>query len=121
MSYAGMQAILTALMYHDKAQVLRQEYVTDEDGADDYSTVEVYEAIPCKLSQYGKELATDKTDRAMNVSYDFRLCCHPDYDIRPNDIVKVVHMGQEFTLNAGAAFKYPTHQEISLRRERDEA
>lgn len=121
MSYAGMQAVLNALMYKDKAQVLRHGYIVDDEGADDYGLSEVYEAVPCKLSQYGKELVTDKTDRGVNISTDLRMCCHPDYDILPNDVVKVIHQGKEYVLYAEQAFKYPTHQEITLRREREEA
>ena len=76
----------------------------------------VYEGIPCKLSQYGKELTTNKTERAVSVFVDLRLCCDSAADIRANDRIVVLRQGKRMEFVAGVSFPYPTHQEIALRR-----
>ena len=108
-------------MYKDEATIYRAQKVVMDDGSDDYSEdfLPVYEDVPCKLSQYGKELPAHINDRAMVMGIDLRLCCDPEYDIKANDIVKVNHHGLIFTLHAGQRFTYPTHQEISLRRSKE--
>ena len=114
----SLRGILHKVMYKDRASVFRAQKVLADDGSDDYAEefAAVYEEIPCKLSQYGKEMPAHIGDRAMVQSMDLRLCCDPEYDIRPNDVVKISHQGQLFTLHAGQRFSYPTHQEISMRR-----
>ena len=114
----SLRGILHRVMYKDKATVYRAQKVLADDGSDDYEEefAVIYEDIPCKLSQYNKELPAHIEDRAMILSLNLRLCCDPEYDIRPNDRVKVLHRGMMFTLVAGQPFPYPTHQEISVRR-----
>lgn len=116
MRYDRMKNLLNKFMYHDYATICRQLPVVDDEGADDFTVEIIYSNIPCKLSQYGKEIISTVTDRQVDESFDFRITLDPDYDIRPNDIIKVLHRGQEFLLNAVKPFKYPTHQEISVRR-----
>lgn len=117
----SLKGILHQVMYKDKATVYRAQKVLAEDGSDDYDEefAVVYEDIPCKLSQYESELPTRAEDRAFTLSLDLRLCCDPEYEIRMNDIVKIQHRGQQFTLRAGQRFAYPTHQEISVRRTKE--
>ena len=112
------KGILRRMMYHDCADVYRLRQVQAADGSDDYAEEEtpVYEKLPCKLSQYGKSLTTDKTERATNVFIDLRLCCDPAVDIRANDRVVVLREGKRMEFVAGVSFPYPTHQEISLKR-----
>ena len=112
------KAYLRRMMYHDRADVYRLRAVKAEDGSDDYAEEEipVYEGIPCKLSQYGKELTTTKTERAASVFIDLRLCCDPVVDIRANDRIVVLREGRRMEFVAGISFPYPTHQEIVLRR-----
>lgn len=114
----SLKGILRRMMYHDRADVYRLRQVQAADGSDDYAEEEtpVYERLPCKLSQYGKTLTTDKTERATNVSMDLRLCCDPTLDIRANDRVVVLREGKRMEFVAGVSFPYPTHQEIVLRR-----
>ena len=114
----SLKGILHRMMYHDRADVYRLRVVKAEDGSDDYAEEEtpVYEGIPCKLSQYGKELTTNKTERAVSVFVDLRLCCDPAVDIRANDRVVVLREGWRMEFVAGISFPYPTHQEIALRR-----
>ncbi|WP_303815333.1 hypothetical protein [Selenomonas ruminantium] len=117
-NYARLQGILHNLMYKDTANIYRLTHVQADDGSDDYDEGEtpVYEAIPCKLSQYNKDLTQDKTDRGVNLISDLRLCCSPEYQIRENDIVEITHNGQHFRMNAGKRFVYPTHQEIPVKQ-----
>lgn len=114
----SLKGILRRMMYHDRVDVYRLRAVKAEDGSDDYAEEEtpVYEGIPCKLSQYGKSLTTDKTERATNVFIDLRLCCDPAVDIHANDRVVVLRQGRRMEFVAGVSFPYPTHQEIALRR-----
>lgn len=114
----SLKGILRRMMYHDRADVYRLRQVQAADGSDDYTEEEapVYEGIPCKLSQYGKELTTAKTERAVSVFIDLRLCCDPAFDIRANDRVVVLREGKRMEFVAGVSFPYPTHQEIALRR-----
>ena len=114
----SLKGILRRMMYHDRADVYRLRQIEASDGSDDYVEEEtpVYEGIPCKLSQYGKSLTTDKTERATNVFIDLRLCCDPAVDIRANDRVVVLREGRPMEFVAGVSFPYPTHQEIVLRR-----
>ena len=117
-NYARLQGILHNLMYKDTANIYRLTHVQADDGSDDYDEGEtpVYEEIPCKLSQYNKDLTQDKTDRGVNLISDLRLCCSPEYQIRENDIVEITHNGQHFRMNAGKRFVYPTHQEIPVKQ-----
>lgn len=112
------KAYLRRMMYHDRADVYRLRQVQAADGSDDYAEEEtpVYEKLPCKLSQYGKDLTTDKTERAVSVFIDLRLCCDPAVDIRANDRIVVLREGRRMEFVAGISFPYPTHQEIALRR-----
>lgn len=107
-------------MYADRVTVYRQQAVKDDDGADDYTMQDVYQELPCHLTQYGKEMQSGQNPREFFTKTDLRICLDPEYDILPNDVLVIVHVGQTFTLNAAKAFKYPDHQEISVRRE-DEA
>lgn len=114
----SLKGILRRMMYHDRADVYRLRQVRAPDGSDDYAEEEtpIYEKIPCKLSQYGKELTTDKTERAVSVFIDLRLCCDPAFDIHANDRIVVLRQGWLMEFVAGISFPYPTHQEIALRR-----
>ena len=110
-----LKKLLYRYMYKDTATVYRCS--ESEDGpVDDYEETAVYEDIPCKLSQYGKDLTLNATDMAPQVTENLRMTCDPAYDIEINDYVVIQHQGQEFKLNACQAFKYSTHQEITLQR-----
>lgn len=110
---------LAKYMYRDKVTVTRQVAAVDEDGADTYELQDVYKDVPCKLSQYGKELQSGQEARAFTMSNDLRLCVDPDIKILPNDILTITHEGQQFQLNAAMPFPYPDHVEISVRRKEE--
>ena len=110
-----LKKLLNRYMYKDTATIYRCDEASDG-PVDDYEEVMVYENIPCKLSQYGKDFNFKATDMAPEVNEKLRMTCDTVYKIQPNDYVVIQHQGQEFRLNAGQAFAYPTHQEISLLR-----
>ncbi len=120
MNWKRCQQLLLKYMYADKVTVYRQQSIKDDEGADDYALKAVYDGIPCHLTQYGKELQSAKNAREFYLKTDLRICLAPDYTVLPNDVLVITHGSQTFTLNAAKAFKYPDHQEISVRRE-DEA
>ena len=117
----SLQSILSQLMYKDMMTIYRVSRVPADDGSDDYEESEtpVLSDVPCKLSQYGKDLLMAKTAQAATVHIDLRVCCAPDIDIREQDRLVVRHQGQTFELFAGTRFTYPTHQEISVRSVRE--
>ena len=118
MNSAKLQNLLAQMMYKDTATVSR--LVADASSVvDDYAPSIVYSDIPCKLSQYGKELEQHQEARAYVLTTDLRLCLSPEYTIKPNDWVEVTHQGQVFKMHAGQAFVYPTHQEVPLRKKSD--
>ena len=120
-TYQGMRLALSHLMYKDTMTVYRVSRIQADDGSDDYEESEtpVLNDVPCKLSQYGKDLLMAKTAQAATVHIDLRVCCAPDIDIREQDRLVVKHQGQTFDLFAGTRFVYPTHQEISVRSVRE--
>lgn len=113
----SLRGILSRIMYHDRVTVKR--YKRKSGGG--FTTQAVYEDVPCKLSQYGKDLLADKTQSTVNVTADLRLCLSPVYIIETNDVMEITHAGKTFTLYAGTPFVYPTHQEISVRRQKEGA
>ena len=117
----SLRGILARTMYHDRVTVERYTAAEADDGSDDYEMATVYTDVPCKLSQYGKDLLADKTQSTYNVTTDLRVCLSPVFVIEPNDVLHVTHQGQTFTLYAGRPFVYPTHQEISVRRQKEGA
>lgn len=114
-----LKSLLSSIMYTDTVTVTRQMPTIDEEGADGYKPTDVYVNIPCKLSQYGKELESNQEDRAFKLRTDLRICIDPVYVILPNDIMTIHHQGQTFVLYAAQPFCYADHQEISVRRKED--
>ena len=114
--WSRCRKLLARYMYKDRVTVTRQVNAVDEDGADTYELQDVYKDVPCKLSQYGKELQSGQEARAFTMKNDLRLCVDPDIKILPNDILTVTHEGQTIQLNAAQPFHYPDHVEISVRR-----
>lgn len=115
-----LRGLLLAIMYKDVAMIYRSVKVKDEEtGVSEFDFQVVYENLPCKLSQYGKELSAHRDDRAQHITQDLRLTCDPEIEIQENDVVDVFHEGETFKLIAGTSFNYPTHKEISMRRRKE--
>ena len=119
MNWNRYKQLLLTYMHADTLTVYRQMHAEDDEGADDYVIKAVYQDVPCRLHQYHKDLQSGETPRESFIKTDLRVCLDPQYDILPNDILTIHHEGQTFQLNASISFKYPTHQEISVRREDD--
>jgi len=116
---AYLKGVLSSIMYTDTVTVTRQMPTIDDEGADGYKPTDVYVNIPCKLSQYGKELQSSQEDRAFILKTDLRICMDPVYTIQPNDAMTIHHQGQIFVLYAAQPFCYADHQEISVRRKEE--
>lgn len=115
-----LKQLLHKFMYHDTCNVYRAVEIEDgyvDSVSEDFELV--YENIPCKLSQYGKQLSAHRDDRSQLITEDLRLTCDPEYVILEDDVVEVQHQGELFKLWAGTSFNYPTHKEISVRRRRE--
>lgn len=117
MPFNRCRAALKRYMYLDRVTISRQTPAVDSEGADSFVMTDVYTDVPCKLSQYGKELQSEKRDREYWLRTDLRICLEPSYDIQPDDVLTITHEEQTFVLYAAQSFKYPTHQEISVRRD----
>lgn len=115
-----LNSLLSKYMYHDNVTVCRQINAVDDEGADDYTVQEIYVNIPCKLYQSGKPFTAKNTDRQVDVITDLKLFLPPQYDVLPNDILKISRNGQNILLNAVKSFKYKSHQEVMVKR-KDEA
>jgi len=115
-----LRKILHSVMYKDKCSVYRA-VLTAVGKTDDYTEEyqAIYENIPCKLSQYGKTLYAHRDDISQKLTDDLRLTFDPEFDIRPNDFLKIQHGGQLWQLWAGEKFDYPTHSELSCRRRKE--
>lgn len=115
MASGRYQQLLSKYMRYDRVTVIRQVEGNDEIGADDYTEAVIYADIPCKLGQAGKNtISNSRTNSVTHISEELRLCLAPEYDILANDKLIVQHKGQTFTFWASKAFKYMTHQEISV-------
>ena len=110
--------LLASIMYKDRCTILRQMDTTDDIGADVFEMVAVYSAVPCKLGQTSQTSMNGvETDSVFTLKDKLRLSLHVDYDVMANDIIKVDHQGQIFTMRADTPFKYMSHQEITLIRD----
>ena len=116
----NLRNILHKFMYNARADVYRAR-LSKVGRTDDYvSEFElVYSDIPCKLSQYGKQLSAHRDDVSQKLTTDLRLTFDPEYQILPNDVIQIRQEGQEFKLFAGEQFSYETHAELSVRRRRE--
>lgn len=86
-------------MYHDKVTVCRQINTIDEEGADDYAVRKLTEIFLANYIRAANRLPYQNTDRQVGVTTDLKLFLPPQYDILPNDILKISHNGQDNLLN----------------------
>ena len=66
MRYDRMKNLLNKFMYHDYTTICHQIPVIDDEGAGDFAVEIIYSNIPCKLSQYGKQIISTVIDRQKN-------------------------------------------------------
>ena len=93
MLYGQCQTALRRYMYCDRVTISRQIHVLDDEGADNFAMTDIYTDVPCKLSQYGKEMQSEKRDREYWLRTDLRICLEPSYDIQPDDVLTITHEG----------------------------
>lgn len=78
--------------------------------------VVVLEDQPCALSQ--ATLASARSSDTNNaIDYDAKLFISPDITIKAGSRIRVVQDGMDYEfVETGEPFRYPTHQEIKLKR-----
>lgn len=114
------EKLLMQYMYKDRATITRQIETTDDIGATVYDLQDVYTDVPCKLGQLGQSSTQGmQTERQFVSTDNYRLSLPKDYEVMANDLIRVLHRGQTFMLRADSAFRYSTHQEVSVRRIKD--
>jgi hypothetical protein len=107
-------------LYVDTANVFGSHKSTTTAGATRASTssTPTISDIPCRVSQ--KELNSpikSQSESQNNISYEIKLFCPPEYDIKTGDRIEVTRNGKVINIyEAGEPFLYPTHLEILLFR-----
>lgn len=116
----NLRGLLHKYFYRDTCTV-RRAVLTSIGKTDDYTTEfeTVYENIPVHFAQYGVKSTGHRDDRAMSLTENYRVNIDPDYDVKENDVVEVVHHGQEFKLFVVKIFKYDWHCELDCKRRKE--
>lgn len=107
--------------YDCTANIYRYGKTTTTSGATrtGVGTTPTISNIPCRISQ--KELNSpiqSQTSTENNISYEFKMFCSPDYEIKAGDRIEVTKNGKVIKIyECGEPFPpYQTHQEILLHR-----
>lgn len=116
--FASLQALNQRLLYTDRMTVSRQTPVRDEYGGDDYQKRDLWEDVPCRLSQKRQSEMT-VTEGTAPYEQRLKVFTGSEIDVMVNDVLTVTHEGQVYILRAGLPFLYPTHQEIPVTLEED--
>lgn len=78
--------------------------------------VVVLQDQPCALSQVTLA-AAQSTDTSNRIDYDTKLFISPDITIKAGSRIRVIQDSMDYEFeSAGDPFRYPTHQEIKLKR-----
>lgn len=78
--------------------------------------VVVLQDQPCALSQVTLA-STQSTDTDNRINYDTKLFISPDVVIKTGSHIRVVQDSMDYEFEqTGEPFRYPTHQEIKLKR-----
>lgn len=103
-------------LYEDKCNISRWVTIKKPNGASGKELQVVLSDQPCRISQ--KALgANSQTETKNNIAYETKLFISPDVEIKQGDVINVTRNGTIRKYNAGEAFIYPTHQEISIQRD----
>lgn len=103
-------------MYEDRCSISRWVTIKKPNGANGKELQVILSDQPCRISQ--KALGTNgQTDTKNNIAYETKLFISPDVEIKQGDIINVTRNDVVRKYNAGEAFMYPTHQEISIQRD----
>ena len=118
MNFSG---IANKLFYKDEANVSRA-VLTAVGRTDDYTEQEVIVGMPCRLSVSHERPTEHRDDVSMKQTYHYVLFHAPEYELLPNDVVKVkLRGGDEITVFAGNSFYYEIGQVETQVRRRKEA
>lgn len=103
-------------MYEDRCSITRMVDYKKPNGANGKRPEVILSDQPCRISQ--KALGTNgQTDTKNNIAYETKLFISPSVEIKQGDVINVTRNSVTRKYNAGEAFIYPTHQEISIQRD----
>lgn len=103
-------------MYEDRCSISRWVTIKKPNGANGKELQAVLSDQPCRISQ--KALGSNnQTDTKNNIAYETKIFISPDVEIKQGDVINVTRNSVIRKYNAGEAFIYPTHQEISIQRD----
>lgn len=87
------------------------------DGETVFADKILYDDVPCALS-FSQTPAPGQTEDAGRISYAATVFCAPELVIPPGCRIEVVQYGARTVFAySGERAMYPTHQQISVRRE----
>lgn len=102
--------------YEDRCSITRMVDYKKPNGANGTRPEVILSDQPCRISQ--KALGSNnQTDTKNNIAYETKLFISPYLEIEQGDILNVTRNSVTRKYNAGEAFMYPTHQEISIQRD----
>ena len=107
-------------LYTDTANVYRYSKTTTTAGATrtGIGSTPTISNMKCRISQ--KDLNSpiqSQTQTENNISYEIKLFCSPDIEIKTGDRIEVTRNGKVIkTYESGEPFPYLTHQELLLYR-----
>ncbi|MFB0840964.1 ABC transporter ATP-binding protein [Paenibacillus oleatilyticus] len=105
------------MTYDGLCTISEFQNVTDpKTGRTTQKPVVVLRDQPCALSQTSLSSAR-RTPTANEIDYDAKLFLSPDIAIKAGSRIRVTQHGMDLEFDqTGDPFRYPTHQEIKLKR-----
>lgn len=104
------------MTYFDVCKVFRNQEVEDANGISKFQQTLIYSDLSCALDKPNSKNPIDRTESTADITQYLILFISSQYEILPNDIIKITRYGKNYKLYAGDSFHYETHQEIPLSR-----
>lgn len=116
------EADILAGTYGDSVTVYRPFKSSLENGETIFQTgikgLKVYEEIPCALSSHSGGQTEQSTSTA-SAATEYNLFVRPEIDIRPNDHLVILRLGETLHMVAGRAERQPSHNNIPVHLSKD--
>lgn len=105
------------LTYEGLCTVTEYRQVKNPDTREtEQKEVTVLENQPCALSQTSLA-APQQAETTNNLAYDAKLFISPDITFHSGSKIRVIQDGMDYEFEqTGEPFRYPTHQEIKMKR-----
>lgn len=110
---AVTEADILATTYDDLCSVYRTAKTVLASGETVQERQLVYELLPCSLSRPsgGKRRRESPVPKA---DIDYTLFVRPEVEILAGDTLEVLQLGRRIVVQAGRAYRYPSHNEVSV-------